>query len=58
MNVSMLCSLRGRRKRRIRLWRTFGEIVFITEEYKNYYIAEISKAVSARPSDQGSLEAN
>jgi len=57
MNVSSLCSLKGTRKRRIRVWSIFAGIVFITEENVKDYISKVSKAVSVRPAAQCSLEA-
>jgi len=57
MNVSSLCSLRGTRKRKIRVWSIFGGTIFITEENIKDYVVKVSKAVSVRPADQCSLEA-
>jgi hypothetical protein len=54
--VSSLCSLRGTRKRRIRVCSIFGGTEFITEENKKDYVAKVSKSVSVRPADQCSLE--
>ena len=56
MNVSSLCSLRGTRKGRIRMWGIYGGIVFITEENRKCYVPEVSRALSAPSSEKRTLE--